>query len=228
MMLTPSTASPFAENLVRPTDYTLLIVDDQEETRLANQLLLESEGYRVLTAANGPEALEIFEAEQIHLVIVDYVMSGMNGAQLIQKLRQRDDETPILLQTGYSGEQPPRELLRTLNVQGYHDKLDGPDRLLLWIEVMLKVATYLTQTRALERLKGALLDALSLALHAPVQIILSHSKILLENMERPLPPSTQETVAAILAQGQTLDSLVSHYLAMMNLKSRVTHPICPR
>lgn len=158
MTRSPAPSVPIAEVVIRPEEYTILIVDDQEETRLSSQLLLASEGYRTLTAADGAEALTLLDTEQIHLVIAAYVMPRMNGTQLVRHLRQRDIETPILLQTSYSGDQPPREQLRALNIQGYHDTLDGPDRLLLWVELILKAALYRKKARVLEQLKGALSD----------------------------------------------------------------------
>ena len=67
-------------------------------------------------------------------------MPQMNGEQFIQEVRKLDEDVQIVLQTGYSGEHPPRDMLRALAVQGYHDKSEGPDRLLLWVDVALKAA----------------------------------------------------------------------------------------
>ena len=121
-----------------PSGYTILVVDDQEEICISNKFLLEREGHQVLTAASGAEALSLFRSRQVHLVIVDYFMPGMSGEEVVQEIRKLDEEAQILLQTGYSGEKPPREMLHTLAIQGYHDKTDGPDRLLVWVDVALK------------------------------------------------------------------------------------------
>ncbi|MBM4259087.1 MAG: response regulator [Deltaproteobacteria bacterium] len=136
----PSTLSSF-DDVVRPGDYTILVVDDQEETRVSTRLLLESEGYQVRTANTGTEALALFDPEHIDLVILDYLMPRMNSARLIQEIRKRDANVHILLQTGYAGEETPREMLQGLNIQGYHNKIDGPDRLLLWIKTIGRNAT---------------------------------------------------------------------------------------
>jgi signal transduction histidine kinase len=136
---------------VQPSGYMLLVVDDQEEIRLAMQYLLEREGHQVLTAASGTAALALFREHAIDLVLIDYVMPQMNGEQLVQAIRQFDEDVQILLQTGYSGEKPPRDMLRSLAIQGYHDKSEGPDRLLLWIDVALKAAAQLKKIRFTER-----------------------------------------------------------------------------
>jgi signal transduction histidine kinase len=142
---------PAPRPVAEPMDFSILVVDDQEEALVSTCLLLEMEGYRVQTAMSGAEALALFRSGQFQLLIVDYFMPGMNGEQLVQEIRARDVDVQIVLQTGYSGEKPPREMLRLLDIQGYHDKLDGPDRLLLWVEVALKAAAQLKAIRAAEQ-----------------------------------------------------------------------------
>ena len=137
--------------LQEPSGYTILVVDDQKEILISNRLLLEREGHRVLTAASGEQALTLFRSEEVHLVIVDYFMPGMNGEVVVQEVRRRDKDVQILLMTGYSGEKPPREMLRSLDIQGYHDKTDGPDRLLLWVDVALKASAQLKKVRETEQ-----------------------------------------------------------------------------
>lgn len=134
-----------------PSGHTILVVDDQEETLVSNRLLLEREGHHVLTAISGAEALTLFRPGAVHLVIVDYFMPRMSGEELVQALRVHDSDVQIVLQTGYSGEKPPREMLRLLDIQGYHDKTDGPERLLLWVDVALKAADQLKRVREAEQ-----------------------------------------------------------------------------
>ncbi len=140
-----------------PSGYTILIVDDQEEALTSAKLLLEREGHHVLTATSGEEALALFQPGRIELVILDYFMPSMNGEELVQQIRMIDEDVQIVLQTGYAGEKPPREMLRLLDIQGYHDKSEGPDRLLLWVDVALKASTQLKRVRALEQLRIELL-----------------------------------------------------------------------
>jgi two-component system, cell cycle response regulator len=81
----------------------------------------------------------------------------MNGEELVRQIRMIDEDVQIVLQTGYSGEKPPREMLRLLDLQGYHDESEGSDRLLLWVDVALKASTQLKRVRALEQLRIELL-----------------------------------------------------------------------
>src|SRR6266699_1855301 len=125
---------------LQPSGYTVLLVDDNPDYLQATRLLLEREGHNVLTATNGPEALALLPDQRVDLLLLDYFMPGMTGEQVVAEVRKFDPFVQVILQTGYASEQPPRELLHRLNIQGYYDKTDGPDQLLLWTAVGLKAA----------------------------------------------------------------------------------------
>ncbi len=124
----------------RLSGYTILLVDDNPEYLEATRLLLEHEGHSVLAASNGPDALAILQKEPVDLLLLDYYMPGMTGEEVVTQLRQFNPYIQIILQTGYASEQPPRDLLRRLDIQGYYDKTEGPDRLLMWTDAGLKSA----------------------------------------------------------------------------------------
>lgn len=120
------------------TGYTILVIDDSPDILGSTRALLESEGHRVLTACDGPAGLELFDREVVNLILVDYFMPGMTGEEVVRQVRTRDRLVQIILQTGYSGEKPARVMLREHDIQGYHDKGDGAERLLLWVDTALK------------------------------------------------------------------------------------------
>ena len=122
----------------------ILIVDDQSDFIAATTSLLEREGFEVESALNGKKALVLLKENHYDLLLLDYFMPGMTGEELVVKLREFNPFIQIILQTGYAGEVPPREMLKRLDIQGYYDKSDGPDKLLLWVEAGLKSA-YMVQ-----------------------------------------------------------------------------------
>lgn len=124
----------------KSTGYTILLTDDNLDYLQVTKRLLEREGHTVLTASSGQEALEILKRDRIDLLLLDYYMPGMTGEQVVTELRRWNPYVQVILQTGYASEQPPRDLLRRLDIQGYYDKSEGPDKLLLWTEVGLKAA----------------------------------------------------------------------------------------
>jgi two-component system, cell cycle sensor histidine kinase and response regulator CckA len=82
---------------------TILYVDDEEMLQNLGHTVLSSFGYRVLTASNGAEALELFDqhAQEIDLVVTDLVMPGMSGRELMDQLRRRAPGLRILCTSGY-------------------------------------------------------------------------------------------------------------------------------
>ncbi|NEQ32128.1 MAG: response regulator transcription factor [Leptolyngbya sp. SIO4C5] len=67
---------------------TILVVDDEEGTRLSIGEFLRLSGYSVIAASNGREALKLVEKQQPHLIITDIAMPQLDGYELIQQLRQ--------------------------------------------------------------------------------------------------------------------------------------------
>src|SRR5260370_15649616 len=128
---------------VEPSGYSILVVDDQDETVISSKLLLEREGHRVLTAIGGRDALSLISEAQFDLIVVDYFMPQMNGEELVRAIRNIDSEVQIILQTGYSGEKPPRQMLQLLDIQGYHDKSEWPTSLKICVDDPLVTAANL-------------------------------------------------------------------------------------
>lgn len=132
-----------------PSDFTILVVDDDSMLLDCTIEILESEGYHVLTASNGLTAVNLCRQHEIHLMILDYVLPDLTGEDVVRRVRTFDLEVQILLHTGYR-EALPRQLLHDLAIQGYHNKSDGPDKLLLWVDVTLKNYTEIRARRNLE------------------------------------------------------------------------------
>jgi two-component system response regulator PilR (NtrC family) len=80
----------------------VLVVDDEESMRLFLSVMLEKEGYRVTTAANGAVAYDLFSQESFDLILEDLKMPGMDGIELLQKLKKTDPEVLVIIMTAYS------------------------------------------------------------------------------------------------------------------------------
>ncbi len=148
---------------VEASGYSIALVDDDPDYLEATRLLLESEGHVVHTAVDGDDALKLLRHTTVDLLLLDYFMPKMTGEQVVEQLRTFDTGTQIILQTGYANERPPREMLRRLDIQGYYDKSEGPDRLLLWADAGLKAADAIGRlARSRKGLRGILEVAPSL------------------------------------------------------------------
>jgi DNA-binding response OmpR family regulator len=78
----------------------ILCVDDNEQLLSIRKVILETRGYRVLTANSAREALEIFKAGTIDLVLTDLVMPEVDGTELIDKIKAISPQTPAILFSG--------------------------------------------------------------------------------------------------------------------------------
>ena len=94
---TPSPASP------KDLQGSILVVDDERLVLKTAQRMLESIGYEVVTASDGPEAVEIYSArmDEICCVLCDLTMPKMNGWETLAALRKLRPEIPVILSSGY-------------------------------------------------------------------------------------------------------------------------------
>ncbi len=76
---------------------TILCVDDNEQSLSHRKIVLETRGYRVASFSRGEEALERFARGGIDLVIADMAMPGLDGPQLIAKIKDLSPNTPAIL-----------------------------------------------------------------------------------------------------------------------------------
>jgi|SRR5579859_1927411 len=79
---------------------TILCVDDNEQALSIRKLMLETRGYRVLACTNGQQALEAFKQGGVDLVLSDFQMPGLDGAGLVQKIKEISASTPAILFSG--------------------------------------------------------------------------------------------------------------------------------
>lgn len=75
----------------------ILCVDDNEQELSVLSFMLSTNGYKVLPAISGQEAIDIFATSQIDLVLTDFSMPQMNGAQLVKRLKQMGSHVPMIL-----------------------------------------------------------------------------------------------------------------------------------
>jgi len=79
---------------------TILCVDDNEQALSIRKLMLETRGYRVVACSNAQQALEAFKQGGVDLVLSDLQMPGLDGAGLVQKIKEISATTPAILFSG--------------------------------------------------------------------------------------------------------------------------------
>jgi CheY-like chemotaxis protein len=115
---------------------TILCIDDESSALKIRKRVLESAGYRVVTARNGEEGIQLFRTEPFDLVILDYWMPTMNGIAAARQLKRINPSIPLVIFSGLS--QLPDETMGV--VDRWILKDEGPEYLLRAIKALLKPA----------------------------------------------------------------------------------------
>ncbi|WP_059104162.1 response regulator [Shouchella shacheensis] len=79
----------------------VLIVDDQYGIRVLLNEVLQKDGYVLYQAANGEEALEVQESEKISMVLLDMKIPGMDGIEILKRMKQNDPDIKVIMMTAY-------------------------------------------------------------------------------------------------------------------------------
>src|SRR5690625_7471599 len=88
-------------NVVLNSKQTILITDDEKSIRNALREILEFEDYRILEAENGETALDIISEQPVDLIILDIKMKGMDGMEVLSRLKENQSEVPVIMISGH-------------------------------------------------------------------------------------------------------------------------------
>jgi DNA-binding NtrC family response regulator len=89
------------EHVVAEQQKRILVVDDEENARIALSKILTREGYEVASAANGYEALNYLRGKEVELIITDINMPEMNGLSFLRELSRSHPESNVIMVTAY-------------------------------------------------------------------------------------------------------------------------------
>ena len=114
---------------------TILCIDDRQESTTIRKQLLETKGYAVLTANDGPCGIALLRKHPIDAIVLDYQMPGMNGDEVAHVIKQEYPTLPIVLLSGVLYENPERLLYL---VDAFVQKGEHPEAFLSAVERVLK------------------------------------------------------------------------------------------
>ena len=119
-------------------NYRIIAVDDEEGIVDSLSIFLKRSGYDFTGVTDPMEAIEKVRTEHYDLMLLDFIMTPIHGDQVVEEIRKFNKELYILLLTGHKDLAPPLETIRRLDIQGYCEKSDKFDQLLLLIESGIK------------------------------------------------------------------------------------------
>ena len=129
----------------------ILVIDDDAAIRDSLRMTLEYNGYEFVGAATGPEGLALAEREAADLVLLDIKMPGMDGMDVLTRLRSMDETVPVVMISGHGTTTTAVEAIK----RGATDFLDKPfestDRLLVTIGNALEQGRLRVENRSLRK-----------------------------------------------------------------------------
>jgi len=126
--------------------FKILVVDDDKNTRLLLNAILQSEGYSVLLAKDGVEALALMDREHVDLAVLDVMMPNMDGYEFVSTLRQANNELPVLM---VSAKQLPADRKKgfIVGTDDYMTKPIDEEEMLLRIKALLRRARIVSERK---------------------------------------------------------------------------------
>lgn len=127
---------------------TILAIDDDDSLRRVVEYNLMEEGYRVITAADGPSGLEAYQREAVDVVLTDIRMPGIEGIELLARLKAMQPELPVIMLTAFGTIDSAVEAMR-LGAFDYLTKPFSRDQLRASVRKALEVAELRSENRQL-------------------------------------------------------------------------------
>jgi two-component system chemotaxis response regulator CheY len=118
----------------------VLLVDDSGLARRSTRRVLEQAGYDVIEAEDGLSALERFAVDKPDLVLLDLVMKGMYGLDVLEKLREIDPDARVIVVSA-DVQTSSRDLVQAAGASGFINKPVAPGEVLSMIEQVMKGAS---------------------------------------------------------------------------------------
>jgi two-component system nitrogen regulation response regulator NtrX len=128
----------------------ILVVDDEAEIRRSVRMILEYEGYDVQEASSGPEALALVEREPPDLVFLDIKMPGVDGLEVLEKIKQTNETLPVVMISGHGTVSTAVEATK-LGAFDFIEKPLASERVLVTIKNALDRTRLQDENRSLKR-----------------------------------------------------------------------------
>ena len=121
-----------------PNGYKVIVFDDEQGILDSLSIFLKRSGYSFTGTTNPLDAIERVKNEHFDMMILDFMMDPIHGDEVVEEIRKFNKDLYILLLTGHKDLAPPLETIKRLDIQGYCEKSDKFDQLLLLIESGIK------------------------------------------------------------------------------------------
>lgn len=158
---------------IKSNGYKIIAVDDEMGIVDSLSIFLKRSGYDFTGVTDPIEAIERVRNEHFDMMILDFIMTPIHGDEVVEEIRKFDKDLYILLLTGHKDLAPPLETIRRLDIQGYCEKSDKFDQLLLLIESGIKSIRQMNEIKKIndelsntyDKLEQAYMDSIEVVRH---------------------------------------------------------------
>ena len=151
--------------------YKILAVDDESGIIDSLSIFLKRSGYTFVGETDPVKAIERIKNEHFDLLLLDFLMTPLHGDQVVEEIRKFNKELYILLLTGHKDLAPPLDTIRRLDIQGYCEKSDKFDQLLLLIESGIKSVAQMNEIKRIHEELHDTYDKLEKAYMESIQTV---------------------------------------------------------
>lgn len=150
----------------KSADFKIIAVDDEQGILDSLSIFMKRSGYDFVGITDPIEAINRIKTEHFDLMVLDFIMDPIHGDKVVEEIRKFNKDLYILLLTGHKDLAPPLETIHELDIQGYCEKSDKFDQLLLLIESGLKSVNQMrTITKMNENLEKSYMDSIEILRH---------------------------------------------------------------
>lgn len=150
----------------KSTDFKIIAVDDEQGILDSLSIFMKRSGYNFVGITDPIEAINRVKTEHFDLMVLDFIMDPIHGDKVVEEIRKFNRDLYILLLTGHKDLAPPLETIHELDIQGYCEKSDKFDQLLLLIESGLKSVNQMrTITKMNDNLEKSYIDSIEILRH---------------------------------------------------------------
>lgn len=153
------------------SQYKIIAVDDEVGILDSLNVFLSKVGYSFVGVTNPMEAIEVVKNEHFDLMLLDFLMTPIHGNQVVEEIRKFNKDLYILLLTGHKDLAPPLETIKKLDIQGYCEKSDRFDQLLLLVESGIKAVSQMKLIKNINNELQSTYDKLESAYMETIEIL---------------------------------------------------------